>query len=605
MVLDLGADVKGLIVADESLIGAVKEGNLELMKYLVGKGASVNAIGVKHGWSYQGTVLQTAIQFEHYNCVDFLVQAGVAMSSYDTANTVEALVKSGNLQYVKNLLAASKLAESDRKKAANKETEAEDTGINDDELLGVGVNSVGGVNDMNVITAALVGAAKQGNMEMIKYLVNNEGADVNATRQSDPAWILAVDNHHSEVAEFLIKSGSEIREKLMSLKTSESDRRHIVQALCQLGNAEYMSMVTDAAAMDTAVRNHALYWAVMTDNVELLTTLLGKEADVNELIYGELLLSVAAREGKLRSIDVLLQKGAAVNKGNGRYETPLRFAVGGGHVECVNRLIKAGADVKETSWVLMSEAIKDKNIPCLQPLLDAVVDVNKTDCQEKTILMCAANEGNHKAVDALISAGADVNKISHGALSALLEAASGGCTRSLWSLIKAGAELNGTHNLGSRALLLAAKQNAECVDILLRAGVDVNTTLESSDYNYDYDAGSTALLTASKDGRNGIVELLLRKGADVNKSDNCGYTALMKAVEKSHVEIVETLIGAGADVNVKERYGEMTPIFTASSKGSPECVSLLIKDMELMLISIWRIGARHCMQLQKKDTTNA
>ena len=76
MVLDLGVDVKGLIVENESLIGAAKEGNLELMKYLISKGASVNAKGVKHGWSDQGTVLQTAIQFEKYNSVDFLVQAG-------------------------------------------------------------------------------------------------------------------------------------------------------------------------------------------------------------------------------------------------------------------------------------------------------------------------------------------------------------------------------------------------------------------------------------------------------------------------------------------------------------------------------------------------
>ena len=69
-----------------------------------------------------------------------------------------------------------------------------------------------------------------------------------------------------------------------------------------------------------------------------------------------------------------------MNKGNKRRETPLSFAVRGGHVECVNRLIKAGADVKENNWILMNDAIKDKNIRCLQSLLDAGADVNQTDC---------------------------------------------------------------------------------------------------------------------------------------------------------------------------------------------------------------------------------
>ena len=418
---------------------------------------------------------------------------------------------------------------------------------------------------------------------MIKYLVNNEGADVNATTMAQgflsraPAWILAVENQHPECAQFLIKSGSEIREKLTSSKTSQSDRSHIVQALLQHGNVEYMSMVTDAAAMDTAVRNHALYWAAMKENIELLTALLGKEVDVNELIYGETLLNVAAQEGKFRSVDVLLQKGAAVHKGNKRRETPLSFAVRGGHVECVNRLIKAGADVKENNWILMNDAIKDKSSRCLQSLLDAGADVNQTDCQEKTFLMSAAREGNHKAVAALLSARADVNNISYGAWSALSEAAIKGSARCMYSLLKAGAELNGEHNVGSTALLSATKEHIECVDLLLRAGVDVDTTVERSD-SYYYDAcGSTALLVASEHGKHSIVDLLLRKGASVNKSGKYGDVALKKAVENGHAEIVEMLIGAGADVNVTDKYGGLTTILTASGKGYPQCLDLLIR----------------------------
>ncbi|MFZ0945350.1 MAG: ankyrin repeat domain-containing protein [Syntrophobacteraceae bacterium] len=55
--------------------------------------------------------------------------------------------------------------------------------------------------------------------------------------------------------------------------------------------------------------------------------------------------------------------------------------------------------------------------------------------------------------------------------------------------------------------------------------------------------GETALMIASQEGRQNVVQLLLADGAEVNTKMNDGETALSRA---SHKEIKELLIRAGA-----------------------------------------------------------
>ncbi|MEM4367103.1 MAG: ankyrin repeat domain-containing protein [Candidatus Anstonellales archaeon] len=73
-----------------------------------------------------------------------------------------------------------------------------------------------------------------------------------------------------------------------------------------------------------------------------------------------------------------------------------------------------------------------------------------------------------------------------------------------------------------------------------------------------------------------IVKLVL-EGADVNVKDNDGWTALMMAADKGHGGVVEVLIKAGADVDFQNKKYELTALIVAAENGHEKIVEMLIK----------------------------
>ena len=93
--------------------------------------------------------------------------------------------------------------------------------------------------------------------------------------------------------------------------------------------------------------------------------------------------------------------------------TPLMYAAGNGHTECVRLLVQRGADVYKrgdeggtaahyAAWKGYEEA--------LLALLDAGCEIDATDSRDMTPLMWAACNGHVECVQLLIQRGADVNK---------------------------------------------------------------------------------------------------------------------------------------------------------------------------------------------------
>ncbi|KUG02592.1 hypothetical protein ASZ90_019960 [hydrocarbon metagenome] len=66
---------------------------------------------------------------------------------------------------------------------------------------------------------------------------------------------------------------------------------------------------------------------------------------------------------------------------------------------------------------------------------------------------------------------------------------------------------------------------------------------------------TTALMYAVR-GNPEIVQLLLKAGADINSQDMLGRTALIEAVICRNVMAVQTLVDAGADIWVRDDYQE-------------------------------------------------
>ena len=78
----------------------------------------------------------------------------------------------------------------------------------------------------------------------------------------------------------------------------------------------------------------------------------------------------------------------------------------------------------------------------------------------------------------------------------------------------------------------------------------------NADVNTRDQFGSTALMYAAQRGEFGVVNALIKAGANVNaRTERNGMTALIAAAQGGHLDVVNALIKAGADVNAKGTYG--------------------------------------------------
>ena len=83
------------------------------------------------------------------------------------------------------------------------------------------------------------------------------------------------------------------------------------------------------------------------------------------------------------------------------------------------------------------------------------------------------------------------------------------------------------------------------------------------------------LKSACRIGHTGLIELLIKAGADVNIGDVTG-TPLTTSALYGFTSCVEVLIEAGADVNIRNTAGH-TALLEAAKNCHPKCLNLIIK----------------------------
>eukprot|EP00731_Ephydatia_muelleri_P006528 Em0003g776a len=103
---------------------------------------------------------------------------------------------------------------------------------------------------------------------------------------------------------------------------------------------------------------------------------------------------------------------------------------------------------------------------------------------------------------------------------------------------------------------------------------DISTTQNPS-WTWRLLYGYTALMIASREGRDECVKLLLDKGASAHLFDKYGYTALMMASREGRVKCVKLLLDKGASADLSDKDGK-TALMIASREGRDECVKLLL-----------------------------
>ncbi len=245
------------------------------------------------------------------------------------------------------------------------------------------------------------------------------------------------------------------------------------------------------------------------------------------------------------------------------------------------------------------DAILDGNIEFAKELISQAENINETEKNGSTALMCAARNGHKDIVEALLKKGADVNIQNESRWSALIYAARNGHTEIVNLLLEKGANIHPQSDNGWTILMYTAENgHKETVNLLLEKGASIH----SQSYS-----GWTALICAAKGGYTEIVNLLLEKEAsihsqtqngwissiyttlrslitkktNINAQTEIGCTALMHAAEKGHTDTVKLLLEKKADLNIQDQDG-WTALIYAANNGHTEIVrSLLEKKVHL------------------------
>ncbi|KAK4446190.1 ankyrin [Podospora aff. communis PSN243] len=318
-------------------------------------------------------------------------------------------------------------------------------------------------------------------------------------------------------------------------------------------------------------------------------------------------LQSAAREGDIKMVSFLLQKGANVNAAafecGGR--TALQAAMEGEYgIKMAKILLRKGADILAPpamvdgctaleSFCHSYSAIEDsrRSEMFFNELLDAGAEVNRPDGEPSSVLHGVILMGWHKTLarclepqyqtiadhmwrDELAS---QDDPEQYKSLTPTQLAVSEGDMEALKLLLDYGTDVNELpgDEFGRTALQAACEKEigpakTELIHFLLDRGADVN-----AEAGLEY--GVTALQAAAITGDIKIVELLISKGAEVNAMASLeeGRYAIEGAAEHGRLDTVKMLLNAGARGNLELGTGFDYAIELAEENGHFAVANLL------------------------------
>ncbi len=196
----------------------------------------------------------------------------------------------------------------------------------------------------------------------------------------------------------------------------------------------------------------------------------------------------AARRGDLEELKRLVEGGHDVNQRDRWETTPLMFAAQKGHTDCVKFLLQNGAHFN------MFDAAKIGMLEWLKRLVDGGGDVNQRDGYlKRTPLMWAAGNGHTDCVEYLIQNGAKLDLKDEDGWTALHYAALGGHLEVMKKLVEGGQDVNEGDFRGRTPLMLAARRGrTDCVEYLLQNGARLHLKDNKYKTALNYAAGHSS-----------------------------------------------------------------------------------------------------------------
>jgi len=167
-------------------------------------------------------------------------------------------------------------------------------------------------------------------------------------------------------------------------------------------------------------------------------------------------------------------------------------------------------------------------------------------------LIEAIKAGDAAKAGSLLAGGANANAQDEGGVTALMLAAGLGQLDTVKALINAGADVKAQDERGYTALISACynpdldRGFPEVVQALIEAGAEIETQIFY---------GIRPLMLAAGAGEAGVVEVLLKAGADPKARNEGSRTALMMVKEKDYIEVINLLHEAESIMELGEDGG--------------------------------------------------
>jgi ankyrin repeat protein len=418
---------------------------------------------------------------------------------------------------------------------------------------------------------ALVDAVRSGDKAAVRALAKEPGAVNRPLPDGSTALHYAVQADDFETADFLIRSGADVR-----------------------------------AASRYGVTPLSL--AAQNANLALVERLLSAGADPAATSpAGETAVMTAARAGSSAVVKLLLAHGANPNdRERWLGQTALMWAAAENHPAVVEMLIDAGADPNVSSKIYPEYDLKPKE--------GGTPKANESK-GGMSALHYAARQGAQSAVRALAGRGVDLNQADPDGVTALIYSTLNGHYDTAALLLELGADPSRGDALGRTALYLAVDNNrletaaprpapktqdqrsaVDLAKLAIEKGANLNAQISgklpprSAQGNGDSTPeGATPLWRAAKTSDVELAEILIAAGADPNIPSRDGISPLMVAAgqgwvdgkslgtEDESIAVIRLLLDAGLDVNLRNNRGE-TALHGAAAKGADNVVRFLANN---------------------------
>ncbi|KAJ7127859.1 ankyrin repeat-containing domain protein, partial [Mycena epipterygia] len=431
LLLEHGADVNVQEAAESPLSGAAKRGHTAIVRLLLAKGADPNAHGKSSVSGYsegRSGALKVACLRGSMEVVRLLLENGADVNGHEEGGSpLEVAASSGHTEIVDLLLETGANVNPQSTRYGSPLEVAVRRGHT--EIVGLLLGKCADVNAQSTMhSSPLWYACRNGHADIVRLLLANVDIATHGSRVLEAA----ASEGHTDIVGLLLEKGVDVNaqhEEYGNALQAACRNGHINTVRLLLANADIATH--GARALEMAARSggtevvglllekgvnangegekyhNALAAACTSDfRTETVRLLLENGSEVNGH-EEESPLQVAATNGCTQIVRLLLgRKGVNVNAQSKKYGSALQVAAINGHLEIVSLLLKKGADVNSQSkkyGTALHTTCRNGHADIVRLLLENGVDI---ETQGGKALQVADKKGHKDVVRLLLEKGA-------------------------------------------------------------------------------------------------------------------------------------------------------------------------------------------------------